>query len=126
MVQPVYATVDDLTTWLGSYPPANAVSLLARASLVVDELLTAAVYPVDVDGAPTDVTAQAAMRDAVCAQVEWWMAAPVDGCGDGKARLRPANRQAGDPKMPRPDIAPDAIRTLHRAGLLPVHARLIG
>ena len=128
----VYATADDVINWIGDYPPANVDILLARASLVVEELVMGVVYDTDVNGLPTDTTAIAALRDAVCAQVAWWVPAiPAAGdCGseDGWPRMARASRP--DPtvggKLARPDVAPDVGRILHVAGMFPSHARLLG
>lgn len=68
-----YATTTDLNNWLGTdqETPTNAERLLDRASELVDEVVVVA-YPVDDAGNPTDAAVTAALRDATCAQVEWW------------------------------------------------------
>lgn len=125
---PVYATVDELTAWLGDYPPVNADVLLSRASLVVDQLLVGAVYPTDVAGLPTDAATVAALRDAACAQVAWWVSAHPDPDADARSRKTdrdaPALAVAG--VAPRAEIAPDTVRALHVAGLLPTHPQVYG
>lgn len=128
----VYATADDVINWIGDYPPANVDILITRASMVVEELIIGVVYDTDVDGLPTDDTVIDAMRDAVCAQVQWWIpptpAAGVCDQEDGWPRLARASRP--DPTvggaMARPDVAPDVRRILHVAGMFPSFARLLG
>jgi hypothetical protein len=120
-----YATVADLETYCGA--PANPGDdrLLQRASELVDELLVATAYTVDSNGNPTNADAIAAMRDATCAQVEWWR-----GTGDelgatalwddlqlGPARLM--RRSGGPTPSKSPRFAARTVATLHRAGLLP-------
>jgi hypothetical protein len=71
-----YATITELNAWLGSdQPPPEEWDLnriLRQASRTVDRLTTAA-YSVE-DGLPTSETVAAALRDATCATVEYWMA----------------------------------------------------
>lgn len=128
----VYATADDLAVWLGYQPPANALTLLTRASLVLDELLIGARYDVDVDSMPTEQCVIDATRDAVCAQVGWWLSnaalnstasAMGEGCGGGDARLSNATINP-DPKLA--PVGPDVFRVLHVAGLYPLHIRMFG
>jgi hypothetical protein len=122
---PVYATVDELTGWLGDYPPVNADVLLARASLIVDQLLVGAVYPTDVAGLPTEAATVAALRDAACAQVAWWVSAqPVPE--DSRLRDTPRDATPVAGVAPRAEVAPDTVRALHVAGLLPTHPQVYG
>ncbi|WP_433701779.1 hypothetical protein [Nocardiopsis sp. CA-288880] len=66
---PVYATPEELATWLGlDEPPVGAVTALRDASLIVDGLLIGAVYETDADGKPTDQHVIDTLRDATCAQ----------------------------------------------------------
>jgi hypothetical protein len=126
----VYATPDDVVDWLGDYPPSNVDTLITRASLVVDELLVGVRYCTDTTtGLPTDTTVIGALRDAVCAQVAWWISATYTqgqlGAKDGWDRMDRAVRP--DPIPPtrthpgRAEIAPDTIRALNVAGLSPAH-----
>jgi len=55
-------------------PPEDLSRLLTRASELIDDYCRTAVYPVDVDGLPTEADDIAAFRDATCAQVELWLA----------------------------------------------------
>jgi hypothetical protein len=68
-----YATTADLANWIHAAPPDDAERMLADATREVDGLLVCAVYPVDADGEPTDAKHRAALRDAVCEQVAWWI-----------------------------------------------------
>jgi hypothetical protein len=80
----IYATTTDLVTYTGSAAPAGADNLLQRASRLLDaDLFRLYVYDVDTTtGLPTDPDVAATMRDAVCAQVDWW-----DELGDSKGAL---------------------------------------
>jgi hypothetical protein len=68
-----YATPADLAAWLETDPPADADRLLRRASDLLDATVYGA-YAVDAGtGLPADPAAAAALRDAACAQVEFWV-----------------------------------------------------
>lgn len=124
----VYATADDLAGWLGDYPPVNAVVLLTRASVDIDNVLVGAWYAVDDNGLPTDVNVADALKRAVCAQVESWLLAQQQVMTgpqeDGWPRLARAVRPMEDPT--KPVVCDEAIRILHTAGLLPVHTWTFG
>lgn len=68
----VYATVEELEEYLSADAPADAERLLKRASQLIATYITAP-YRVDDDGMPTDVALIEELRDAVCAQIEYWM-----------------------------------------------------
>lgn len=131
-----YATLSDLTAWLGATPDdtANATRLLTVASRRMDSVLIGAVYDVDDDGLPTDTDVAAVLRDAVCAQVEWWdETGDTSGTGAGgewssvsigKVSLGAGNGVAGTPTGRR--YAPEALEILRVAGLLPVSAYMVG
>lgn len=121
----IYATPEQLTAWTGKAAPPDADRLLARASEDVDDALLAAVYTTDSAGMPTEPAVVAALADAVCAQVEYQLAAGSDGTGaddrwdsvsigpvamSGRRGARPPGAV---------DLAPRAHRALTRAGLLP-------
>ena len=76
MVQPVYATPEDLAAALGvDNPPPGAEVWLRRASRDLDMALFGVVY--DVDAAtqtPVDPDLVEAFRDAVCEQAEYLIA----------------------------------------------------
>ncbi|MFE1770272.1 hypothetical protein [Streptomyces sp. NPDC059008] len=121
-----YATPEQLAAWIGEPAPEGAERLLARASEDIDSALLTAVYPVDEDGDPLDERIRAALRDAVCAQVECQLAAGDDGTGAAgqwdSVSIGPvslsgrAGRSAGSSGV---DLAPRADRVLRRAGLEP-------
>lgn len=125
----VYATADDVIDWLGDYPPANVDTLITRASLIVDELLIGVRYAVDTNSMPTDTTVIQALKDAVCAQIAWWVSATYTqgqvGAEDGWPRLNRAVRP--DPIPPgRTEVAPDVVRALQVAGLSPSRPWVFG
>lgn len=75
----IYATADDLATWLGDTPaPANAVALLRSASMAVTEATETAFYAADSNGLPTDAKTLQAFKDATCIQAAALMAFGVD------------------------------------------------
>jgi hypothetical protein len=67
-----YATLADLEDYTGQPPVSDDDRKLQRASDLIDAHLIGAVYAVDGSGNPTDPDVIAALRDAACAQVEWW------------------------------------------------------
>lgn len=122
-----YATSGDLADYLGTAPPAGARRLLVQATRRVDELLIAAVYPVDGDGMPTDPRVAEALRDATCAQVAWFVELG-DEQGSGAAE-RYSMVRIGDVQLSGGSasagadgrFAPDTVRILRGAGLLSGH-----
>jgi len=126
-----YATLADLQGYLGAPPDSGDDRLLQRASETVDVALIASVYDVDGGGNPTDATVIAALRDAVCAQVESWKATG-DERGDlgqwqemqlGPARLvrRNSNTATNLPGVGIGEdrLCPRALEALRMAGLWP-------
>jgi hypothetical protein len=73
VVQPVYATPEDLAEALGvDTPPAGAEAWLRRASRDLDAALIGAVYEVDeATQMPTDPDLVEAFRDACCEQASF-------------------------------------------------------
>ena len=69
-----YATVEDLGAFIGDVAPQGAERLLDRASELIEEVTMTAWYAHDINGMPTDKGIIAALRDATCAQVEFWLA----------------------------------------------------
>lgn len=118
-----YATAADVGTWLGGTTPADADRLLSRASDLLDETLLTAVYDTDTAGLPTDSTVAAALRDAACAQVEFWtvgdeeddILGPVQGVAVAGLQVQYG---AGDNRATPMYLAPRAARILRTAGLL--------
>jgi len=123
-----YATTQDYAAYLGVAPPPGIDLLLARASLLVDEALLSAVYPVGEDGMPADPAVAAALRDATIEQAAYWVATGEDGSG---ATAEYANVSIGSVSLGRAQtgaggggsgavrpLAPAAALILSRAGLL--------
>lgn len=80
----LYATKADVVTWLGEEPDADIDLHIRHASLLVARACRNDLYNVDAAGKPEDDDLVDAMRDAVCAQVEYWLAAginPAAGAG---------------------------------------------
>lgn len=132
-----YATTADLDTYLGDEAaPANAATLLGRASVYVDDLLIGAVYATDEDGNPTDTDVAEALQQATCAQVHYWMQlgnTTGSETGDGgwrdvtignvrMSRVSGGSGQTGTVAT----HSPDAIRFLRLAGLLPISPWVYG
>lgn len=115
-----YATLAELETYTGAPANPDDERLLERASEVMDDLLVASVYAVDTNGNPVLATHIDALRDAVCAQVEWWRETG-DELGTtsrySNLHLGPASIQLRGSRNTR--ISPRAITALHRAALLP-------
>lgn len=128
-----YATLAQFAGYLRKVPPDDFdPQSLVRASRRVDRALIGAIYDVDTDGRPTDLTIAAALRDATCAQALWW-----DELGDttgsgalsewgeveiGQVRLRRSGNSRGEAGANSPLLCLAAEDFLRAAGLLPVHA----
>lgn len=75
----VYADATDLDTWVDGLDTERPVApLLREASRRVGHACRNDLYKTQPDGTPDDDDLADAMRDAVCAQVEVWLAADVD------------------------------------------------
>lgn len=72
MTAPIYATLDDYRDWVGDQTAEMSAVLFVRASRVVDEVLIGAVYDVDSSELPTDPVVLEALKDATCAQAQWF------------------------------------------------------
>lgn len=113
-----YATTAELETYLPASMdlPEDAERLLMRASERVDDYVLAA-FSVDEDGIPTDALVAGALRDAACAQVEFWIevgeAHDVDG-------IRGGMTVPGTSYEAPPTLAPRARSFLARGGLMNV------
>lgn len=86
----VYATPDDLSTWMGEPGPDNATQLLRTASLRVATATQADIYNTQANGKPVDDDLSEALRDATCAQAELWAATgvnPIAGAGGLPAQV---------------------------------------
>jgi len=110
-----YATADDLAAWLGRDAPADADRLLARASALLDGVVYVS-FAVDESGLPCDVEAAAALRDAACAQVEFWLEVCEEHDIDGGAGTQVA---VSGLSLQRPRrLADRALDVLRTAGLM--------
>lgn len=104
----VYATAMELADYLGSPAPSGAERLLRRASALLDaHVLTpyAVTYPGGVRTV-SDPDVAAALRDAACAQVEWWLET-----GDEKE----ATARFASPSVAGISLASSGIRIAPRA-----------
>lgn len=110
-----YATSAELETWTGESAPANAAWLLARASELVDSIVTAPFAIDDETKLPTDAIMVAVLRDATCAQVKFWDEVGYEHDIDG---LAGTNVSIGGLSSIRPPKhAPQALRILDEANL---------
>lgn len=115
----LYATAAEVLAWLDGDPPAGDLDrLIARASELVDANVRAE-YSVDDDDLPTDTTVAAALRDAVCAQIEQWVEVDESNSIDGLAGTQIAVDGYSGPRAP--DLAPRARHLLKVNGLLGPH-----
>ncbi len=129
----VYATADDLATWISpATVPANATGLLRSASGLIRHATKQALYAT-VDGAPSLPDVAAAFRDATTAQAKFWADNGVDP-SLGAAGVAPvaASKSIGGASIAYADataaaearagaadtLAPDAFYILNDAGLL--------
>lgn len=112
-----YATSGDYTAFTGQPAPVGTDRLLARASEVIDGALFAAVYRTNSSGAALDPEVVNALRDATCAQVEFWQAGdeeddvlgPTQGYAVGGLSVQYG---AGDNRVTPTYLAPRAARLL--------------
>ncbi|MFI5993162.1 hypothetical protein ACIBAC_15170 [Streptomyces sp. NPDC051362] len=126
MAARVYATSADYTEWSGQAAPTGVERMLARASEDIDDALKTARYCTDSDGMPTEADVIDAVRDAVCAQVEFQQETGDTGTGAAgrydSVSLGPVSLSGRKDSAAGPqglDLAPRADRALRRAGLLP-------
>ncbi|MGH3942504.1 MAG: hypothetical protein ACRDTG_28550 [Pseudonocardiaceae bacterium] len=124
----VYATLGDLASATGEEPTNGDARRLIRASALVDSALIGAIYETNPTTLlPTDAAVVAALRDAVCAQVQWWAetgddtgsgaAARWDAVGIGNVKLSGRRSRHGGAAE---ELAPAAQTALRLAGLLPI------
>lgn len=103
----MYATLTELADYLGTDPPDNADKLIRDASTLIDYATMGRIDPTE----HADTA-----RDAVCAQVEYWLelgpeygvTGPVAGFSIGSLTINGAY----------PQLAPRARQILLPAGLL--------
>lgn len=121
-----YATGEQLGSYLeggNAAVPSDAARLLDRASELVDDHVVTAVYDVDEQDMPTDPKVIAALADAVCAQVEYWLTGDEedDILGPLESTSIGGMSQAhgsGQNRVTPMYLAPRAARHLRKAGLL--------
>lgn len=130
----VYATASQLEDWLDGVVdmPERPDALLTRASRRVDLALTGAWYPVDDNGMPTTTAVVEALRDAVCAQVAWWVeTGDTTGSGAGaewssvsigKLSLSRGGGSGSSTTAAPRRLCQEAVDLLTVAGLLPIRA----
>jgi hypothetical protein len=116
-----YADVDDLEAFLDQSAPdvpseAAATRMLLRASELLDDYLRTAVYATDALGMPTDSDDIAALKDAACAQVEFWFAGDEEDDVLGPLVDLTIGTVKATPQAPLV-LAPRAGRILRAAGL---------
>lgn len=75
---PIYATVEELETYLGDTAPVNAEMLIKRASRLVATATRGAIYTVDDNDLPVDLTLLAALNEATLAQTTAWYLNDID------------------------------------------------
>jgi hypothetical protein len=121
MALPAYADAADFTAWIApattTVAPAEIDRQLARASELLDHTVT---VPFAVDSGtnlPSDTDVADALRDAACAQVEYWQDGgsecdDIAGTAGSEVRIGSYVGKVG------PELAPRAERILHTAGLL--------
>jgi hypothetical protein len=97
-------------------PPADLSRLLERASELIDDHCRTARYDVDDDDLPTDEGVAAALRDATCAQVEFWLAGDEEDDVLGPLKAIKIGSVSAEPAEPLV-LAPRAARILRDAHL---------
>lgn len=117
MVQ-AYATKGEYETFAGGDSPADIGRLLSRASELIDDLALQP-FTVDANGIPTDTDVAGAMRDAACAQVEYWVKVvgeehDLEGLAGSEVSILSLSLT-----LP-PEVAPRALRCLNVGGLMNV------
>ena len=126
----VYANPAELAAYTGQAAPADADVLLARASRMLEaEVLRYCRYDVDAaTGMPTHELVLAALRDAVCAQVQWWgelgdstgaIGAGWGSVSIGSVSLSGAASKGGGSMAAARQLAPQALDALQSPDLTP-------
>jgi hypothetical protein len=117
-----YATSAELQAYLSAATWAlidgdDVDRLLERATEIVDDHVRAAFVVDDDTKLATDTDIAAALSDATCAQVEFWVEVgeehDIAGMGDRQASIGHLSME----KLP-PELAPRALRLLSTAGLM--------
>ncbi len=111
-----YATAQQYETWSGLAAPPQAERLLARASELLDATVTARFLTDEETGLPLNPATAAALRDAACAQLRFWVETGEEHDIDGLAGT--AVSIGGVSGKRPPVLAPQALRILRKAMLL--------
>lgn len=120
-----YASVDDLTDFLGSLPlPLDVARLLEEASDDLDAVLVGARYATDSTGMPTDPAVATALRRACVRQVHWLMdrddetgaTSDVQSMTTGSRSV--TRRSGANAPATTPQLGPRAAQSLRTSGLL--------
>lgn len=119
-----YATSTQLNAWLADPFQGDPTRILARASEVIDAHIRAP-YDIDDEGIPTDPDTAAALADATCAQVEFWVEVGEDHDVTGLAN-RPISVGSLNVSALPPELAPRAARILANAGLFTMDTLTLG
>lgn len=116
-----YATVEQLAAYLVSDVPNDAARLLIRASDRIDDFVLAP-FEIDDSDLPTDTDIAAALAEAACAQVEFWIEVGEEHDVDG---VRGQVSVPGTSFSAPPTLSPRARSALSRAGLMGLGATSI-
>lgn len=111
-----YASSEEYATYRDE-TQEDVSRLLARASELLDSKVRAT-FNVGDDDLPTNTTIAEALRDACCAQVEYWLEAvgeehDLEGMGSKQVAIGHLRMD----ELP-PELAPRAFRFLDNAGLM--------
>ncbi len=122
----VYATEAEYRTWSGDLDATVSESLLARASLAVDYALIGAWYSVNGEGMPIETVHIEALRDATCAQAQWYdetgdtsgsgAADQMQSASIGSAAYTKGYTGGGSNAGGMPSLCPTASQILRVAG----------
>ncbi len=113
-----YATEDDLAGYVAAAAGLEDASrLLTRASELLDDKVRASFEVDDDTNLPTHTGVAAALRDATCAQVEFWLEVGEEHDVEGLAGRQVSIQGLSLAALP-PELAPRAQRILRTAGLL--------
>ncbi len=111
-----YAQAADYKAFTGQAAPTDFDRLAMRASELIDNTVTEWYQVDDVTGLPLYQTTADCMRDACCAQVEFWQEVGEKNDIDG---LAGTNVKMGNYQGTRaPELAPRAVRILQNNELI--------
>lgn len=123
-----YATTEQFGAWIGGQIDLQeGERLLRSATIRIDNATRNAVYRTADDGTPTSPDVLAALRDATCAQAEWFMETG-DRIGGGAAapsQLGSLRFDASSPTEGSGEICEEATMILRNAGLITTTVRVL-